>query len=308
MLVQHAMTEENAMSWGALPPGPMLRCHLRVQPLRPLANIDYPGSMLRGAFGHALRRLACRCGTERHADDCVYARIFEPEGLGGHCGKNRVSPPFVITPPFTRASEREGFDFSMTLMGAAREHFHWVAEAWELAGQTGLGAGKVKCLVLFEGMEQNPERVLPARWLELHTTSPLFLKKQGHCMPPESLELSDVLAALQRRLEITSRLYLTPPTLPDWDAWHQACARLEMETLLRVARYQRYSNRQKQYVPVEGLQGAIRISGLIPDTLLNAFALGQWLHIGGKTSLGMGAYRVHTPHHLRSALTPCVFP
>lgn len=39
---------------------------------------EYTGSLWRGAFGHALRHLHC-CGQEVHTDDCLYARIFEPQ-------------------------------------------------------------------------------------------------------------------------------------------------------------------------------------------------------------------------------------
>ena len=60
-------------------------------------------------------------------------------------------------------------------------------------------------------------------------------------------------------------------------------------------RYARYSNRQGQPIPMEGITGTLRLEGPMGDGLRDAFALGQWLHLGGKAPLGQGGYRVRVP-------------
>lgn len=278
--------------------GPMLRCHLRLLPSRKLAHIDHFGSMLRGAFGHALRQQACHCRYEPHDPNCPYARIFEPAKLLGAALAPEVgggiSPAFVITPPAASGTHGDGFAFSITLMGAARQYFRRVVEAWELAGQTGFGAGKVKSLICLDGIEQMPAKLRELRALELRFLSPLFLKKHGRACAVQAVTLETFLRALHHRLAITSKLYQVPALLPPLEHWLQASPHIRLENQLYPVHYQRYSNRQRQVIPMEGLLGSLHLSGQLPQSLLDALSLGEWLHIGGKTALGLGAYQVHT--------------
>lgn len=84
------------MSEGAypIPAIPYLRLRMTLEAQEPAALPPFHGSMLRGAFGHALRRTACTMGPEqpcascllRHA--CAYTRLFEPYTAG-------EPPPFL---------------------------------------------------------------------------------------------------------------------------------------------------------------------------------------------------------------------
>ena len=66
-----------------LPVIPYLRLRVTMRAEDPAALPDYHGSMLRGAFGHALRRSVCTmgprqpCASCRLRRACVYTRIFE---------------------------------------------------------------------------------------------------------------------------------------------------------------------------------------------------------------------------------------
>ena len=83
------------------------------------------GSLLRGAFGHALRRLAC---TTRQSDckpcplqgTCPYPPIFESPAHARLV--TRAPNPYVIEPPAPGARQLEsgeGFEFAMVLIGQA---------------------------------------------------------------------------------------------------------------------------------------------------------------------------------------------
>src|SRR3978361_2245230 len=67
-----------------LPALPYLRLQMTLQAEEPAMMPAYQGSMLRGAFGHALRRTVCVMGPRQACADCVlrqacvYTRIFEP--------------------------------------------------------------------------------------------------------------------------------------------------------------------------------------------------------------------------------------
>ncbi|MNR28957.1 hypothetical protein D3C85_1463070 [compost metagenome] len=48
-------------------------------------------------------------------------------------------------------------------------------------------------------------------------------------------------------------------------------------------------------MPLYGLCGDLVLLGPLDHDLLAALTLGQWLHIGGKTALGQGGYRLQGP-------------
>src|SRR3954471_6392565 len=66
-----------------LPTIPYLRLRVTMRAAEPAVLPDYHGSMLRGAFGHALRRTVCVMGPAQACASCqlrragVYTRIFE---------------------------------------------------------------------------------------------------------------------------------------------------------------------------------------------------------------------------------------
>lgn len=54
-----------------------------------------PANVLRGGFGLMLRRIACTC-LGAHGTGCIYARLFEPAGIGGPSGFRDQPRPFVF--------------------------------------------------------------------------------------------------------------------------------------------------------------------------------------------------------------------
>ncbi|MGH8614678.1 MAG: CRISPR system precrRNA processing endoribonuclease RAMP protein Cas6, partial [Gammaproteobacteria bacterium] len=53
----------------------------------------------------------------------------------------------------------------------------------------------------------------------------------------------------------------------------------------------RYSGRQKEWMQFGGLLGAVTYEGELRP-FMPILALGEWLHVGGKTSFGLGRYRI----------------
>ncbi|MCI0724015.1 MAG: CRISPR system precrRNA processing endoribonuclease RAMP protein Cas6, partial [Acidobacteria bacterium] len=53
----------------------------------------------------------------------------------------------------------------------------------------------------------------------------------------------------------------------------------------------RYSGRQKEWMQFGGLLGSVTYEGALKP-FLPWLALGEWLHVGGKTSFGLGRYRI----------------
>lgn len=129
-----------------------------------------------------------------------------------------------------------------------------------------------------------------------------MVKRLGRALPAEKIGVLDIFLALSRRLSLLQSIYgLAPLDLPtDWKSLSASC---QMHSSLKQVRYQRYSNRQQQIMPLEGATGTLWIHGPLPESVRQALAIGQWLHIGGKTALGMGSYQLIDPDSPQLNLT-----
>lgn len=161
-----------------LPPLPYLRLRIALRSLAIAQVPEFTGSMLRGAFGHALRRSVCTmgrnqaCGGCRLRHDCSYARIFESpieaDGLGGVPPFLRGLPsaphPYVFEPHHSPRHLSAGgrLTFNLLLFGRAIGHQARVLLAIERMGEGGLGAGRVRfALDRVEGVREDERREAP---------------------------------------------------------------------------------------------------------------------------------------------------
>ncbi len=285
-------------------PLPLERWSLRLNLARPLHYSEHCGSLLRGAFGHALKSLACHCAGDHHQTDCLYQQIFEPQQPSDWPARYRDCPPaYVISPPPLERHDLTRLDFDITLLGPSLAQRGLVWAAWQQASRQGLGASRIPArLEARSHAEQLPESPAGTA-LRLQLTSPLLLKRKktgqvaSKALSPGQITAEDLLIALHRRLALTQRLYGVPQRpLPELDDWLEAVPGMSLHSQLHEHHYSRHSSRQQQRMPLYGLCGEIQINGTIPASLREALALGQWLHIGGKTALGLGGYRLNAVH------------
>lgn len=121
----------------------------------------FKGSTFRGAFGSALKKVACalkqqNCQGCLLYHRCTYALFFEQKE--NEAGQEKTSPsvphPFVIEPPLTQKTcfaKGEQFEFNLLLFGQAIESLPYCLYAFEQMGQHGLGKG------LSKGLGQGPD-------------------------------------------------------------------------------------------------------------------------------------------------------
>lgn len=113
----------------------------------------YAGSALRGAFGHAFRRMCCSLPREECRkcllrEQCPYALVFEPAQSPGFPQIKRykdLPPPYVIEPPETGSrlyAPGEEFSFHLILVGWVIELLVWFLVSFEEMGRWGLGKGQ----------------------------------------------------------------------------------------------------------------------------------------------------------------------
>ena len=91
---------------------PWLSLDISCRFLTPAHLPVFKGSTLRGAFGHALKTVACAlrqqdCETCLLAQTCAYALIFATERLSGSHVTARPHP-YIINPPAGGQQDGEG--------------------------------------------------------------------------------------------------------------------------------------------------------------------------------------------------------
>lgn len=266
----------------------------------------YKGSTFRGGFGRALKKMA----------PSWYPYFFDPASmLTDSNGKSRMVPrPYVLLPPLdTKRTYPKGQEFSceLTLFGQAAFHFALCQSAIEFLGrELGLGHRRGRFKVL------SMEAAIP----EYADSVPHGLMVRGDEIAdfPWDSSCECVTIRLITRLRLKNRNVLVrdPPEFPVFfqRLVNRLCAismcfcgaelvnaeqrqrLIELANTIRIREFNvrwddwsRFSGSQKRWMKFGGLLGAITYEGPI-GPFIPYLALGQWCHVGGKTSFGLGKY------------------
>lgn len=310
-------------------PEPMLaarRFFWRIRVEQPLRLPEYAGSMLRGAFGHALRQIACVTRQKTCVDcplqsSCAYKYLFEtpvPESATV-LRRYPVAPtPFVIEAPFRAppVSAGDTFIFSMVLIGKARLSLPLITLSWQRACATGFGAHKVPA-VLEACMEEGDRQwrtpgepfaaqestlsipPLPQQDLTLRFLTPFRGKHDGKITSAAQLQFQDFFSHLQRRFGLLQSFHgLGNAWNWNYGAALQMAAGIQWEPLdAHWMDWRRYSSRQDQEMQLGGVIGGYRLPGANLAPLWPLLYLGQWIHAGKNTSFGLGRYELEGVNH-----------
>ncbi|HBL31575.1 MAG TPA: hypothetical protein DD490_32540 [Acidobacteria bacterium] len=307
----------------SLPVLPYLRLRVTLRAEEPAELPPYQGSLLRGAFGHALRRLVCvagprqPCATCRLRRGCHYTRLFEtfiegppPPFLRG---LDTAPRPYVFEPDVThlgrgapRYAPGDPLGFDLLLFGQATELAGWVLLAVERMATAGLGARRARfaldrveagAVVLCEagrwtGRDVPPpslpsRTVPPGERVTLRLQTPLRLQKHGGLATGFSVR--DLAFPMLRRVLELATFHGTGPA-PDWTLRplleHAGTVRA-VATELRWFDWERYSNRQERTMNFGGLLGRVELEGdLAPLAALLRTA--EIVHVGKGATFGLG--------------------
>mgnify|MGYP000606664013 CR=1 FL=1 len=288
----------------------------------PLQLNAYSGSMLRGAFGHALRKLACVTKMEHCKQcllyrQCVYPQLFEPP-VPLHTELQQFSAipsPFIIEPPpigESYLSKGGNLQFNMVLIGQANQQLAFIIEAWKRAFQQGLGKQQAQVVlraVYHQSPDNNQVLMYPTRQSQLqvvpinkvldfmHTdtmtlsfVTPLRIQQKGKILS-EHMTAKDFLMALVRRYYLLQEFYGIDYQAPQFSELAIKAASITCDVQFQWYEWQRYSSRQKQAMKFGGVLGALQLQGDL-SVFLSILYLGQWVHVGNKTSFGMGQYKI----------------
>ncbi len=278
----------------------------------------YKGSAFHGGFGHALRKIA----------PSWYRHLFEPGPSGSGPPSNTTSPPgnawpkpFVLLPPLDeecRYPKDHPFECELTLFGSAIQYYPICHAALEYLGATmGLGENRGKFRVagvdvarigpadsdsITDSMAhavptteivETRRREFGATRLTLHHVTRLRIKA-GNRLYREAPPFDIFLARLLGRLNTLATFYGEGELL-DRSQRSELLQQAKQVTIerndTRWDDWSRYSGRQKEWMKFGGLLGAVTYQGEMTP-FLPWLTLGEWVHVGGKTSFGFGKYEM----------------
>jgi len=286
-----------------------VRLKIRTEGLPEGAASELRASTVRGAFGKALREVACvkpsveRCLDCPLADSCPYSYVFETP-IGAAWRQYPYLPhPFVLG--FSRDNPQE---FTITLIGRGVNYLDPVLAAVEVMGRRGVGRGRAKFrpkvfsgdkLVFERGREvSRPQRVSLGEYaLRREARGEIRLKFitmarivfRGKLL--RSFSREGFIASLARRLRLLNIAHGADGAPPPFrlDELLEGFEVLGNSTY--PAQYEEYSGRQGRVIRFQGFRGEVKL--LVKSPLAaSLLAAGEVIHVGKGTSYGFGEYEI----------------
>lgn len=278
----------------------------------------------RGAFGHLLRRIACRPDCEGAQScpwrqQCVYARLFEPVWPGGPSGFADAPRPFVI-----RAAALDGrryrqgarFPIDVHVFDVAEPVLEYLVLVFLRLATEGIGAGRGRvalCRVhslgangapaacVYEDGHELPsgcrelirlpllaDECAPLQRATLRFRTPTELKSAGEVLRTAPFEA--VFARARDRVATVASLYTDPLQQADIDFRSMARRAEAVRTVrsqLRWVDARRRSSRTGQVHPLGGFVGEVQYAGELGE-FLPILRAAYWTGIGRQTVWGKG--------------------
>ncbi len=311
---------------------PVARYRFTVRMHAPLRLPEFAGSLLRGQFGSALRRVSCMTGEKScqgcpMIGTCPYPAIFETPAPAEHAMQrfSHVPNPYVIEPPergVRLIPAGDVLQFSIVLIGRALTHLSLVSQALQRAMEEGLGRERARGAlesIEWQGGEggsvpdqvtvwrQGDARILPhpaflqsaslpggeINRLDIRIYTPMRLQTQGRALRQHELVPRKFIADLLRRITLLAEFHAGQRNfVEDVHALVLLAEGLAHQPTLRWLDWSRYSSRQRQEMTLGGVVGTWSLEGDLAP-LYPWLWLGQWLHVGKNTTMGLGGYSLH---------------
>ena len=296
---------------------PISRHRIQYQAITPIKLPEYAGSALRGAFGHALKSIACMTAARNRgvcccapATSCLYRQLFDPPMQHVQYSHQQDIPaPIAIEPVLGGVVLQAGDQgyFDVVLIGQFAHQQQMIIQlAWQRALHDGVGVAdpqgrRGQAMLLGMNLLNQPEAVIPPnpQHAHLQLISPMRLQRRGQWITAEQLTAPILLQAVLRRYQMMVQLYAVPQSEPQQIRTVESVAEFDSTQLDQVAlerrvkwtQWTRYSNRQRREMTLGGLVGRVYLTD-IPDEIWPYLYLGQWLHAGKNSIFGLGHYQI----------------
>lgn len=294
---------------------PLVHLTLNIQQQQDLRLPEHAGSMLRGAFGMALKKLACitrqkECQSCPLYRSCAYTQIFEtPAQISDNPLIRQTANPYVIQAPIMGArlvKAGEQWQFGLTVIGKAIDQLPLIVYAWQKACEVGFtkaqSTAKLVSIYQQDHLAYLPNGQLTIKQTELPTKnysqqatlqfiSPLRLQHEGKIATSiEQFTAPLLLMTMARRTQKLLDLHTQAPVKLNFLALKEQAQAITLETVnLHYQRITRYSNRQQQFIELDGVMGDIVLKGDLGD-FAPLLTVGEYIHVGKTATHGLGRY------------------
>ncbi|WP_373500899.1 CRISPR system precrRNA processing endoribonuclease RAMP protein Cas6 [Desulfococcus sp.] len=285
---------------------------------------EYKGSTFRGVFGTAFKQVVCAL-KQRECEDCplrrqcLYTIVFETPLAVAPKEDLRVSVtphPFVLQPPETRKQDfaaGEELQFSLLLFGEVNSQLPFFIHAFQQAGKQGIGKrinGRRPTFhlkkvyandqVIYAAETGLLDNAKTAEWLSaagnslpvkssrvrLMLKTPLRLKFQNRI--ERDLPFHLLVRAMLRRISSLFIAYAGDEPDLDYRGLLERAQKVRTEDKkLFWHDWERYSNRQKQRMPMSGMAGTVTYEGELGE-FLPLIDICSKVNIGKNTAFGLG--------------------
>ena len=298
---------------------PIARYQFTFVVTEPIQFPQYAGSTLRGAFGRALRKIACmtkqaECKGCPLYRTCPYTNIFETPAPTEHELQkfSQVPNGYMIEPPEWGEKvyiSGEKLQFSLVLFGRLIDQLPLIAFAFKRAFEYNVGRGKAHLLDIsafnenaekFEPIlvnvniiEHNKAVVIPENFANnsvIEISTPLRLQENGTPLNENEISVERFFISLAKRISLLSEFHFKPFDL-DFESLKNQIAQIEDKKYLKWQDWTRYSSRQDQKMKLGGVIGKWQFKNLSPE-LSKLLYIGQWLHCGKNATFGLGKYKI----------------
>ena len=267
-----------------LPTLPISKYRFTLEAVDSITLPTYKGSSFHGGFGHALKQIS----------PTWFKYFYQPKSP-----RNLDLPrPYVILPPLDKLEhypKGHQFHLEITLIGEATQHYAIVQAAVEYLGlRMGLGyeQGKYKILEITKSQPQPQEKVTAISHITLKFPTRLRLKSHNR-LQRQAPSFFLLMQRLQGRIRTLQRVYSknTAELTENANLLNSAKNIKIHKHNLHWDDWDRFSGSQKKWMKFGGLMGEITYSGNL-QPFMKMLYLGEWLHVGGKSSFGLGKYEL----------------
>lgn len=286
---------------------------------------DYIGSAIRGVFGSTLKKLTC-VTSEKECDNCLlktncpYVTIFAtlpPPATAKMTKADKVPHPLIFEIPSESAlnkSEKE-LRIGVTLFGNGEKHLPYIIYAMEKMGERGIGRDNKTQISLIEAKQQQSDdcweqiylprqNLTPApansppipempEKITIILQTPLRLRRNNKYINQHNFQFNDLFSVLLRRITTLQYFYSESFKDPDYKSLIEIAKGIKIEEKdLNWKDLYRYSSRQKKKLPLGGMVGSFTIEMKGAEELWQYLWIGQWVHAGKATIMGLGRYKI----------------
>ncbi|MBI3949194.1 MAG: CRISPR system precrRNA processing endoribonuclease RAMP protein Cas6 [Acidobacteria bacterium] len=266
---------------------------------------------------------------------CIYTHLFEtlpPTGANFFQGQKQAPRPFVLEPPLDQKQHYwpgQRLRFGLTLIGRAVDALPYVIFAVDEAGRRGLGQERGRFALesvtgravngeerlVYHGGEKrlasgpfglDVEEFISRRYsrlgplnfrrlnLKLRVITPTRIRVHGDLQSGVTFEL--FMKSLLRRLWQVSSAHCGVELKLDHCRLIERAKEAHLaRSRLRWQDWERYSNRQQTRLRMGGFVGEMEFTGLAGE-FLPVLALGELLHVGTGTTMGLGKFEAALSH------------